>query len=130
MRVEFSVTLFSRARVLARVEVLRGPQWTLYGASSMGGLIKFVTVDPSTEDFSGRIQAGTSAIHNGTEPGYSVRGSINVSVTEGSRFGQVPSVAKIPATSTIRSSMLMASTRPWLMGAVSRFCGNRATRFL
>jgi outer membrane receptor protein involved in Fe transport len=82
MRVEFSVTLFSRARVLARVEVLRGPQWTLYGASSMGGLIKFVTVDPSTEDFSGRIQAGTSAIHNGTEPGYSVRGSINVPVTE------------------------------------------------
>ena len=32
---------------LARVEVLRGPQGTLYGASSIGGLLKFVTVDPT-----------------------------------------------------------------------------------
>jgi hypothetical protein len=34
---------------LAHVEVLRGPQGTLYGVSSIGGLIKYVTVDPSTE---------------------------------------------------------------------------------
>ena len=32
---------------LARIEVLRGPQGTLYGANSMGGLVKYVTVDPS-----------------------------------------------------------------------------------
>jgi len=36
---------------LARIEVLRGPQGTLYGASSLGGLVKFVTVDPSTAEF-------------------------------------------------------------------------------
>jgi len=65
---------------LARVEVLRGPQGTLYGASSMGGLIKFVTVDPSTDTFSGRVQAGASSVHNGSAPGYSVRGSVNLPV--------------------------------------------------
>ena len=34
---------------LARIEVLRGPQGTLYGANSMGGLLKYVTFDPSTQ---------------------------------------------------------------------------------
>ena len=63
---------------LASVEVLRGPQGTLYGANSLGGLIKYVTVEPSTDGVSGRVQAGTSSIHNGDGPGYNVRGSVNV----------------------------------------------------
>ena len=41
---------------LARIEVLRGPQGTLYGASSMGGLVRYVTVDPSTDAVSGRVR--------------------------------------------------------------------------
>ncbi len=67
---------------LARVEVLRGPQGTLYGASAMGGLLKFVTVDPSTDGLSGHVQAGVSATHNGDIPGYSARGTINVPVND------------------------------------------------
>jgi outer membrane receptor protein involved in Fe transport len=67
---------------LARVEVLRGPQGTLYGASGMGGLIKFVTIDPSTTGFSGRVQAGLNGIRNGDEMGYSVRGSVNVPISD------------------------------------------------
>jgi iron complex outermembrane receptor protein len=62
---------------LARIEVLRGPQGTLYGANSMGGLVKYVTVDPSTDQFSGRVQAGTDGVYHGDIPGYDVRGSIN-----------------------------------------------------
>ncbi len=67
---------------LARIEVLRGPQGTLYGASSMGGLLKFVTVDPSTERVSGRVQAGTASVTNGSKLGYNVRGSVNVPLGE------------------------------------------------
>lgn len=67
---------------LARVEVLRGPQGTLYGANSMGGLLKFVTVDPSTSALSGSAQAGTSSVHNGAELGYNVRGSVNVPLSD------------------------------------------------
>lgn len=67
---------------LARVEVLRGPQGTLYGASSLGGLINYVTVNPSTEQLSGRVEAATSSIHNGAELGYSYRGSINVPLSD------------------------------------------------
>jgi len=67
---------------LSRVEVLRGPQGTLYGSSSMGGLIKFVTVDPSTDALSGRMQAGTTRIHNAADAGYNVRGAVNVPLTD------------------------------------------------
>lgn len=63
---------------LARVEVLRGPQGTLYGASSLGGLIKYVTVDPDLHSFSGRISAGGDEVHNGSDLGYSTRGYVNV----------------------------------------------------
>jgi iron complex outermembrane receptor protein len=63
---------------LQRVEVLRGPQGTLYGASSLGGLLKFVTRDPSTDDLGGQLQANSSDVVNGDDLGYSVRGSVNV----------------------------------------------------
>jgi outer membrane receptor protein involved in Fe transport len=65
---------------LARIEVLRGPQGTLYGASSMGGLLKFVTVDPSTDGVTGRLEAGTNSVHNGNELGYNFRGSVNLPI--------------------------------------------------
>jgi len=67
---------------LARVEVLRGPQGTLYGANSMGGLINYVTADPSTSAFSARVQAGVSGVSNGAELGYNFRASVNVPVTD------------------------------------------------
>ena len=40
---------------LTRIEVLRGPQGTLYGASTMGGLVKYVLAQPDPSHFSGRI---------------------------------------------------------------------------
>jgi iron complex outermembrane recepter protein len=63
---------------LTRVEILRGPQGTLYGASTLGGLIKYVTVDPSTDAVSGRVQVGGSGVQHGDEAGYNLSGAINV----------------------------------------------------
>ena len=64
---------------LQRVEVLRGPQGTLYGASSMGGLVKYVTVDPRTDDVGGQVEVdGSTVAHGGA--GYGTRGSVDVPV--------------------------------------------------
>ncbi|WP_177204067.1 TonB-dependent receptor [Sphingobium sp. AP50] len=64
---------------LSRIEVLRGPQGTLYGAASLGGLIKLVTLDPDSTKWSGRAEVGGSTISNGDE-GWSLRGAINVPI--------------------------------------------------
>jgi iron complex outermembrane recepter protein len=61
---------------LDRVEVLRGPQGTLYGASTMGGLIKYVTTMPDTNAFSGAARTGVSTTHNGGVS-YDGAGAIN-----------------------------------------------------
>ena len=45
-----------------RVEVLRGPQGTLYGSGSMGGTIKVITNQPKLGIFEGSVQ-GTVSVH-------------------------------------------------------------------
>ncbi|MBS0417803.1 MAG: TonB-dependent receptor [Proteobacteria bacterium] len=65
---------------LAQVELLRGPQGTLYGANSEGGLLRYVTADPKTDRISGRLEAGASGVYHGNDPGWSFRGSVNLPV--------------------------------------------------
>jgi iron complex outermembrane recepter protein len=63
---------------LARIEVLRGPQGTLYGASSIGGLLKYVTVDPTTDGLRGHVQVGTNRISHSNDLGYDASAAVNV----------------------------------------------------
>jgi iron complex outermembrane receptor protein len=62
---------------VARIEVLRGPQGTLYGASSLGGLLKIVTHAPDLTHYSARIEVGGEDTSGGSTSG-SVKGLINV----------------------------------------------------
>ena len=50
---------------IERVEVLRGPQGTLYGRNSTGGAINFLTARP-TEEFEGFVRAGYGSYHTAT----------------------------------------------------------------
>ncbi len=62
---------------LARVEVLRGPQGTLYGATALGGLIKYVTNVPDLTRVQGGADVGFEAVGGGgTAP--QARGFVNV----------------------------------------------------
>jgi len=89
---------------LGRIEVLRGPQGTLYGANSLGGLVKFVTVDPSTAGFTGNFSAGTSAVYSGAQAGYNFNGGVNVPISgdlavRGSAYAQqLPGYISNPVT--------------------------------
>jgi outer membrane receptor protein involved in Fe transport len=62
---------------LQRIEVLRGPQGTLYGASALGGLIKYVTTPPDLANYAGRLEADGSVAEHGGD-GYGLRGMINL----------------------------------------------------
>ncbi len=50
---------------LNRIEVLRGPQGTLYGAGSMGGTIKLVTNQPDPKAFAANVEVIGSGTTNG-----------------------------------------------------------------
>jgi outer membrane receptor protein involved in Fe transport len=65
---------------IARIEVLRGPQGTLYGASSLGGLLKFVTNEPSTGGFEAKALGGIEFTKGGDA---SYRGAAMVNVPLG-----------------------------------------------
>ncbi|MBB6252954.1 TonB-dependent receptor [Nitrospirillum iridis] len=66
---------------LERVEVLRGPQGTLYGANSLGGLVKYVTVAPSTDAVHAAAEMNVEDVAHG-DTGWSGRASVNVPVTD------------------------------------------------
>ena len=66
---------------LARIEVLRGPQGTLYGASSLGGVLKYVTNAPSTEAFEARGQLSLESVDGG-DMGYAATGVVNFPVSD------------------------------------------------
>ena len=57
---------------LDRIEVLRGPQGTLYGANAMGGLLKYVTSTPSPTESTGRAELDASSVAHGNQ-GYGIR---------------------------------------------------------
>ena len=62
---------------LERVEILRGPQGTLYGAGSMAGTIRFITAKPSTASMFGSFEATGAGTEHGSAS-YSLRGTINI----------------------------------------------------
>jgi len=67
---------------LDRVEVLRGPQGTLYGSSSMGGAIRFISNQPDMSAFGGSVSSQVSGTRHGGV-NYDEKGVLNVPIIEG-----------------------------------------------
>lgn len=65
------------------VEILRGPQGTLYGASSMGGLFKYITRSADTENFEFRAGMDVNSVSDASDLGTSVRAAANAPLKEG-----------------------------------------------
>lgn len=67
---------------LARVEVLRGPQGTLYGAGALGGAVRMITNQPDASRFDARVRASAAAVDHGT-PNASLDAMLNVPLVDG-----------------------------------------------
>ena len=65
---------------LSRIEVLRGPQGTLYGASTIGGLLKYVTIAPDLDEFRARAGAEGFTIAHAGDIGYAFQGFLNAPI--------------------------------------------------
>jgi iron complex outermembrane recepter protein len=67
---------------LERVEVLRGPQGTLYGSGAQAGAIRFIPKRPSFDGVSGEVNASTGITQEAGNPNYSADGVINLPLAE------------------------------------------------
>jgi len=102
---------------LGRVEILKGPQGTLYGRNSVGGAVNIISVAPSTEEFSGGIDG-----EYGNFDHAKVKGHLNVPIGE---------------NAALRVSGLYSETGGWVenegvgedFAATERFGARAALRF-
>ena len=66
---------------LARVEVLRGPQGTLFGSGSMSGTLRVITAQPEFDEFSGALAVSGASVNDGN-PLYMGDGMLNIPIIQ------------------------------------------------
>jgi outer membrane receptor protein involved in Fe transport len=66
---------------IGSVEVLEGPQGTLYGAGSLGGIIRVLPNAPSLDETSGSIEGGASVVRHGA-PGGDLAATLNLPIAQ------------------------------------------------
>jgi len=76
-----NASLVPRVMDIQRIEVLRGPQGSLYGAKSMGGTIRMITVKPDLSGQEGSIHFTASNVEDG-DSNSSFDGTFNIPVIE------------------------------------------------
>lgn len=76
-----AATVFPVIFDLARVEVLRGPQGTLFGAGAEGGAIRFITPEPTFGEFKGAARAEIGTVTDGGRS-YELGGALGGPIVE------------------------------------------------
>ena len=63
---------------LKQVEVLRGPQGTLFGAAALGGLVNYVVQEADPAAFDAAVEGSFGTTENAGEENYAIKGMVNV----------------------------------------------------
>ena len=66
---------------LKRIEVLSGPQGTLFGASSQAGVVRLITNKPDLSGYHASFKGEASVTHNGA-PSYKLQAMVNMPLTD------------------------------------------------
>jgi outer membrane receptor protein involved in Fe transport len=62
---------------MQRIEVLKGPQGTLYGANALGGVLRYVTNTPNPERFAATVEGSGNTVSHGST-GFDTHGMVNI----------------------------------------------------
>jgi len=81
---------------IKRIEVLRGPQGTLYGSNAVGGTIRYITNKPNPDNLEAAFSLEYGNKKNAEDSIRSLNGMVNVPVTENSAIRAVFSSAEDP----------------------------------
>ena len=100
---------------LERVEVLNGPQGTLYGSGSMSGAVKLITAKPDPDAFSAAIDLDGSRFTGGNGANHSEEAFVNIPLFGGN------TAVRISAFNVKQAGFInnLLKTRTWVNGAVS-----------
>ena len=66
---------------LNRVETLRGPQGTLFGSGSVGGTLRYITNQPTTDRVEGKVEGNVNLV-DGDDFGGHLKGAINLPLSQ------------------------------------------------
>jgi iron complex outermembrane recepter protein len=80
---------------IARIEVLRGPQGTLYGSSSMGGALRVLTNQPDPNAFAVNAELGGSSMQGGGA-GYLAKSAVNLPLNSDAAIRVVGTFEHVP----------------------------------
>ncbi|XOV89675.1 MAG: TonB-dependent receptor [Pseudomonadota bacterium] len=81
---------------MERVEVLKGPQGTLYGEGSVGGTIRFIQKKPQLGETSWKFKAGMSSMAESDDNGHRLEGVVNLPVSDDIAVRAMAYTAKRP----------------------------------
>ena len=71
-----------RLKDIKSIEVLRGPQGTLYGSGSLGGTVRILQNKPDFDGFEARLDAGVTSPDDSDEIGFNVDGLVNIALSD------------------------------------------------
>jgi len=98
---------------IKQVEILRGPQGTLYGAGALGGAIRIIPNSPELGAYHGSIEVSGGKVANASSPSFSADGVINVPIGDTLAFRASGKYAYDPGFVDVVGLLKRASDSPY-----------------